>query len=327
MEYNQFLNSITECIQWKVDGEYEVKRNHIMKNNSIELDGIVFFKEGDNISPNIYLNHYYSRYQNGESVDAIANEIIHLYHKGMEAKEVSDYQFEFTFESMKPVIVFRLVNYKQNKQFLTGVPHIRFLDLAITFQCLVKHDGDGIGTVRITNDHLVEWNVTVKELMQLASKNTKRLFPPKIRTMREVMVDILKNDFNKVSGNDEEAVDHLSCNQDEEMEDLIAQLLGDKERVDSQVPMYVLSNESGINGASAMLYNNELKQFAMELDQDFYILPSSIHEVILVPFSKEIQREQLMDMVKDVNMTQVPKEDILSNKVYLYHRETNVIEI
>lgn len=320
MEYNQFVDDVQNCIRVKVEDGYEVKVNRIKKNNSVILDGIVLFREGDTISPNIYLNNYYSRYMEGESVDTIAQDIINTYKESKRRQapeyEQFEFKFEFKFENIKDRIVYRLVNYSKNTKLLEEVPSVRFLDLAITFHCLVKQDEEGIGTIRITNEHLENFGLSVKELMQLAVKNTSRLFPLKISTMEDVIYSLFKKELCGMAVSSEE--------ENEEMfRKLFAQILPE----DGGPKMYILSNEAGINGATAMLYRDGLKEFANRLDCDFYILPSSIHEVILVPYDESLSREELKNMVSEVNGSQVPVDEILSDKVYIYRRKNNRVEI
>ena len=327
MEYNQFLDDVKKCIEWKVDDDYDVKINRIMKNNSVELDGVVFFKNGDNISPNIYLNPYYDRYQNGESVEVIANEIIKIYYSAMHEQGTESYNIQFSFADMNSFIIYRLVNYSKNKKLLEGVPHIRFLDLAITFHCLVKHDEDGIGTVRITQEHMQGWKTSVRELMRLASVNTPKHFPIRIRNMDEVIREILKKDIFEMFDRYD-----VRFGEDKDIEDIeqsandsLSRMLAES-KSEQEMPMYIMTNANGINGASVLLYQDAMKNFAIEKNCDFYVLPSSIHEIILVPYQERLDRDTLTNMVLDVNRTQVPVEEILSNKVYLYKRDTNSFE-
>ena len=59
---------------------------------------------------------------------------------------------------------------------------------------------------------------------------------------------------------------------------------------------------------------------------DFYILPSSIHEAIFIPASENVDAEELKTMVREVNETQVPKEDFLSNEVYFYNAKEDELQ-
>ena len=116
------------------------------------------------------------------------------------------------------------------------------------------------------------------------------------------------------------AKNHLG---DEYREELMDQILP----CHDSAPMYVLSNSVGINGASALMYPNALKSIADELKKDLVILPSSIHEVLLIPYENDVDFEDLSNMVTTINQEQVPVEDRLSNHVYYYSRAADQVII
>ena len=148
------------------------------------------------------------------------------------------------------------------------------------------------------------WNLTVKDLYQLAGVNTPRLFPPSIRTMEDVLQEVLEpmNESYPIYEEEEDITQEIPFH------------------IESPHSMYILSNSSGINGASALLYPQVIEKFSNSIKSNVYILPSSIHEVILVPFQEEIDKSQLTQMVNEVNETQVSKEEVLSSSVYYYDR-------
>ena len=96
---------------------------------------------------------------------------------------------------------------------------------------------------------------------------------------------------------------------------------------EDEVMMYVITNEQGINGATVMLYQEEFQQLAAKLGGKLYILPSSIHELILIPFEEDVDEVKLAQLVQEVNQNQVPLEEVLSNHIYLYDSETRTFEV
>ena len=90
--------------------------------------------------------------------------------------------------------------------------------------------------------------------------------------------------------------------------------------------MYVLTNSTGSLGASALFYPDVKEKAAELLGSDFYILPSSCHEVILVPDSTDIKAQDLCDMVKQANRSVVEDKDILSDNVLHYSRDERRLE-
>jgi hypothetical protein len=114
-------------------------------------------------------------------------------------------------------------------------------------------------------------------------------------------------------------------NSEEIMPEELSQYLLPQSKINSQPRMYILTNQKGINGASCLLYENVIRQFAGQINSDLYILPSSIHEIILIPKKQNMKKETFTQMVEDVNRTQVAVEEVLSDHVYHYSREKDRI--
>lgn len=308
-DYDSFVSGITRKVRERMGEGYTVTIYKVIKNNSLELDSLVMLKEGKNFAPNIYLKPYFESYLKGTSIQEIVDRLYEIYQHCEEP--ISKDNFTYSFEEMKPYIIYRLVSYERNKKLLSKTPHIKYLDLAVTFHCLVRNDEEGIGTIRITNDHINMWKTSINELSSYANKNTCNLFPFTLRSMDEVIKGILQGEFMN--------------NQEEDLpEDLYTHFLENTENVNRN-KMYILSNQKGINGASCLLYEDVLRKFANQINSDLYILPSSIHEIILIPYQKDMKKVTLTEMVKDVNRTQVAPDEILSDQVYYYSREQNAI--
>lgn len=301
LDYTSFVSFIKDEVTDRMGQGYNIRLFKVMKNNALELDSLVVLKEGENIAPNIYLNAYYDSYIEGTPLTEILDRLCMVYSNC--AIPIVQPDFEYTLELMKPYIFFRLVSIERNKKLLTQVPHTKFLDLALTFHCLVRSEAEGIGTIRITNEHIEQWGISCDELKDLAEENTKRLFPPVIRTMEEVIEDLLYSDED-----DDKVLDYGA-----EDEDIY--------------PMYILTNQKGINGATCLIYEDVIKEFAKLIKSDLYILPSSIHEIILIPREGSEDKERLQRMVIDINSSQVPIEEVLSDRVYMYSLEKDAIII
>ena len=89
--------------------------------------------------------------------------------------------------------------------------------------------------------------------------------------------------------------------------------------------LYLLTNQMGYNGAAAILYEGVLKNFAEEVGKDLILLPSSIHEVLLLPDNGDSDYEALSALVREVNEAQVRREEWLSDHVYRYLKEEDRI--
>jgi hypothetical protein len=315
--YTEFLKKIKLSVKRAMGESYTVEINHILKNNSIELDCLIIRKDRDKVSPNIYLNSYYEIYMEGQSLDDIVGKIVKVYEDTKGEGEREAFALRYDLEEMKPSIIYRLVNYKKNKKLLEEVPYVSFLDLAITFHCLVKNTEEGIGTIRVTNEHLNEWGIDLEDLKEYAVLNTPKLFPPVIKTMKEIMEDMLHQDSHMGDISEEP---RINLAQENVTQDFLNDLSTDE-------TMYVITNSKSINGASCLIYPNIIKHLSEILDTDLYILPSSIHEIIAVRADNRASKDYLISMVADVNGSQVPEEDILSYNIYFYSKKKAALTV
>lgn len=306
--YQSFVNMVCSMLKDRLGKGYDLRLHKVTKNNSLELDSLVVLKKGVTYSPNIYLFSYYESYIEGTEVTDIVDRLYYLYMSN--TKPVLDRDFNYTFDEMKKNITYRLISYDRNKKLLSQIPHVKYLDLAITFHCLVKEDEDGIGTIRITNDHLSSWNISLKQLQDAANVNTCTLFPATIKSMEDTIKGIVLDTPIK---------DGENITDDE------FDLLLNQSFYSDNPPMYVLTNKQGINGASCLLYDDLIGEFAVKIQSDLFILPSSIHELILIPTQNNRNRSSLEEMVVEVNLTQVAPEEVLSDKVYYFSRKQNAI--
>lgn len=310
MEYFDFLDYIKSAIEKIIGEEKKVSIRKIIKNNDQELDALTIVDDITNVSPTIYLNKYYSDYTNGRAIGDIVNEIYGLYEENC-----SNFQFDvstfFDYNKIKDRIVFKVINYERNKRLLSDIPHIKKLDLAVVFYCLVDSDYIGNATVLIHNCHMDMWNITLEELLSAARENTPKLLQYELRNMNEIIKEMFLNDIQskQISG-------ELDCELDiEEHANEMIEGLGNSS---NGIQMFVLTNRQKLNGATCMFYKNVIREFSISKNTDIYILPSSIHEVILVPATMDMSKEELSIMVRDVNEEEVDEGEILSNNVYIY---------
>lgn len=298
MNYEEFLNYVKESISKFMGEEYVVTLNKVMKNNGLELTGLVIMKKGQMAAPTIYLDEFYEQYNLGCEMKKIFEEIIKLYEENSDNLNM-DFTFFTDYTRVKDKILYKLLNYEENRQLLEDIPHRRFLDLAVVFYVEVSNDILGYGSVLIHNNHLDVWNITEKELYEVASENTPKHLKYRLCAMEEVVDEMMGN-----------RADDRSLN----------------EGMESCLDMYVLTNCNMVFGASCMMYNGLIKKISDILHCNLYILPSSIHELIIIPKNKFPQnKEELCDMVRCINEREVERTERLSNSVYEYVREKDEI--
>lgn len=142
----------------------------------------------------------------------------------------------------------------------------------------------------IRTEHLEMWQVSKEKLFADAMENMPHLYPADFMNMAAVLREIYHDPAGLLS---------------------------------ISFPMYVLTNTERLNGASSLLYEGQMEKIAAELGKDYYVLPSSIHEVIIMPKNeKGTDENYLSQMVDEINHEQLAREEILSNHAYLYHADT-----
>ena len=290
MNFEEFKAWVKENItskDWKETSQVEI--SVVKKNNGVSKAGLSIREDEHDVSPLLYLDDYYIHYQNGELLENIIRNIRADYDKKVQMAAVKIPNLQ-EFENIRGRVIYRLVNYEKNKEILEDCPHIRLYDLAVTFRWVARIDDVGVSTSLITNKQVKEWGVSVNDLVLAARQNTPRLFPAQIIDMGEMLAG------------------------------MVSFIL-----YPSDIPMYILTNKQELNGASALLYGDVLKDFANKKGADMYILPSSIHEVIMVPADRINDPTKLLSIVHDANTTVVSIGDVLSDSVYYYDRKKDQI--
>jgi hypothetical protein len=217
-------------------------------------------------------------------------------------KQYVDMKYFLEYVLVKNTIVYKLINTERNRELLEDIPYIEFLDLSVVFQCLLSQKESCLETLLIHNVHTRLWGVTVEDLYKAARDNTRRLLPYMVKNMADVMVEIMKTE-------DAKGFNYEDCMAEPESNELI----------------YVLSNEKRIEGAVCMIYPRLLRDFADKIDSSFYIIPSSVHEVLLLPSENFEDGMELKSMIKEINDTQIEVGEILSYSLYWFDKNKREI--
>lgn len=282
-----------------------IRTNDVTKNNGLVLHGITVQPEGSNIAPTIYLDGYFKEYQEGAQVEQLMDDIAMMAAKNANApEEFADIAHTFTnYENVKDRIIMTVVNTEKNRELLAGIPHQNKEDLSLIYKVALGNAPEGMATITIRNEHMEAWGVTAEEIHERAMENTKEILPVTVQSMNEIMREMFGHDG---------------------MPDEMAELMFEEMPMNQQ--MYVISNESRLNGAASMFYEDALSGLAEQMGTDLFILPSSVHEVIAVSADMGTP-ESLAEMVQDVNGGQVSEEEQLSDHVYRYDAHAKSISL
>ncbi len=301
--YKEFKHLLAEEVKKNFNNEADIKMHTVIKNNSLELESMVIVEKSMNVSPNFYLKFYYEDYLNGADIADIAKGMAEKYNK-MQNNEFGSFSMDIS--NCMDKIVCRLVSCERNSKLLEEIPYIPFLDMAIIFYYLVIENENGIGSVRISNSIMENWGMTVKTLYTVAIHNTERLFPKVFCPLKLMLKSILDSEGQDIP----------------EVFECIENRCYDEE----EAP-FVLTNRKGVNGSAAILYPDCLKDIGKMTGTGMYIIPSSIHELLIIPDDGQISPDGLKKMVEEVNISCVAADEVLSDMVYYYSVEKNIIEI
>lgn len=305
MEIENFSKEIKEVLEQKT--ECKVEEMQVRKNNGVMLYAISLKDDGINIAPTIYLEKYFEEYREcGCSIEKVAEKIMEIYYRYRFEHNI-EMDFFNCYESAKNRIVYKLINYEKNKELLEEIPFIKFQDLAIVFYYLADVGEFKNATILIHNKHLEGWGVSTEEIYNVARENTPKLLKYRLQGMMQVLKGLIDDDVFT----------------EDEMEEYVQELI----KIDES-GLYVLNNSSKLFGAGTILYGGVLKEFADKMQSNLFILPSSVHEVVLISDGEQhIGKEKLKKMVMEVNEMAVEPEEFLSDSIYYYDRNTDKIEI
>ncbi|MBQ4530152.1 MAG: hypothetical protein IJA36_06020 [Lachnospiraceae bacterium] len=300
MTYDEFKEKIKEGLQENFpDMDVEI---HPAQKVNRTIDEVILkgvkIPTGMNISPAIPIANAYEAYQHGELLENIIESFTMQLKEYLEPTKQMLQDFSFEKEQIKKSIVFQVIQTKQNQELLADVPNRTYHDLSIIYRFVVEAGQDGISSAIIKKDFAERYDFTEPELFELAKENTRRILPPKVISMREILLEVAPPDIW------EEILNEISPEQ----------------------TMYVITNGSKVNGAVSILYEDVLQELSEKLQSDLYILPSSIHEMIAVS-CKMGSPNELAAMVQEINVQEVALEERLSNNVYHFDRTSGTLSL
>lgn len=303
MNYEEFKKTVKKELKNYLPEELKKMHCEVKSIDKINrtVDAIAFTpidKKEANVSPVIYINDMYDYYNNCNDLDLVLQEFAQLLEEGMSKADC----YSIKLKNFKNNVVFQFINTEQNKELLSKVPHREILDLSIIYRWVVDINENDIQSAIVKNSLIESFNLNEQQLFNLAVDNTKRLFTPSVKNLNEVMRDIL-----------------IKQNAPSEVIDELTNL-----PITIEQTVWVISNDRGVNGAINIMYEDVLHDLSNKLNSNLYIMPSSVHECIVVS-ANGYKPEHLISMVPEVNATKVLPEEILSDRVYYYDRKTKKI--
>lgn len=284
--FEEFIGQVRTHMQKRYPSR-EVLLKQVTKNNGVRKGGLIIQEMDTRISPTIYLDGFYQEYLKGMPLTDVLRSVEETYEDALcEDFRILDF---YNFSAIRGQICFRLMNRERNKELLKTLPHREVMDMALIYTVEMEN---GKASTKIHDSLMRLWGIGEEELYRLARKNTPVLFQGSVVSMETILKETLQED------------EALS-------EDPLP-----------ECGLFVATNRQKIYGAAVLLYEGCCEGFARRVGSSFYILPSSVHELLFLPEEKGMSPEELKAMVKEINETQVAPEEVLSDNVYYYEADT-----
>ena len=301
MRFEEFTDAVVSKIREYLPVSFanaSVDLQTVTKNNDVKLTGLVIRSGDSNICPTIYLESFFQKYSDGLEMGDVLADIADIRLRNevgnrFDTEQITD------FARVRDKIIPRLVGVKWNRELLEKRPHTIMDDLAVTYHVILEQDFDATASVPITNELMAAWDTCTSALHELALQNMPRLLPGTFQSMSAVLGAMFADDLP----------DGMS---EDDAEQILSEMMPQEES------MFVLSNEQKLNGASAVLDKEIMNKVSERIGGDFFVIPSSVHELLIVPAKAGIEASTISDMVKDVNASQVSADERLSDHVYRY---------
>lgn len=287
MNKEAMQKQILEALSKKLGDGYSIHIQEVYKTN-VKLDGLTIRRCGSNISPTIYLDPFYAKLKKGEALDNIINEISRLYFNASSDMVGFDVSPIYDFNYVKERVFVQLINKCYNEELLRDIPYMTFLDdFAVIVRCLVESTEVWTSSFLVRDNHLKMWEIGSDNLLSIAVQNTRKMFGVDLMRMTNVIME-LDPDFDSSDG--------------------------------AKVPLWVLTNKKRFLGASTILFDDILRDFA-NIYGNFYVIFSSIHEVLLLPTSDSSDIDSITSINQTVNAFHVQEDEVLGTKAYFYSKK------
>ena len=289
MDYENFKEQFVEDVKEKLyeqGTEVDITVNTVNKLNE-SYEAMTVKPEGSNIGVNIGIDKFYGATQDGISYDDVVDKAVKAISDGFLNQPQIDVASLTDYDQMKDKLVMEVVSAETNKEMLENVPHQNIEDMAVVYRFVLNSDDEGRASILATNQMIENMGVTPEQLHADALENAPRIKPAEIKGMGEVLAEMMGVEQAEMMG------------------------LYPVRPEDEQI--FVASVPDKVHGAGVLAYQDFMDQAAERAGGDFYILPSSIHEILIVPDNGKMGLSDLENMVKEINATQVAPADKLTD--------------
>ena len=303
MNYEEFKENLAEDLKQQLSageiGPVDVQFHEVNKVNT-SYDAITVKPEGANIGVNIDATQFFEKYQETGDYNEIFEIATGIAEKGLSQSPEVDISAISDYDAMKEKLSMEVISKDTNADILQNVPHEDMEDMAVVYRLVLDSDSVGRSSILVTNKMLDNYGISAEQLHADAMENAPVVRPAQIKGMSEVLYELMGADAAAIG---------------------IPQI----DPKDEQFFVATVPDKTG--GAGVLAYPNFMEDAAEKIGGSYYVLPSSLHEVILVPDDGRMTSTELEAMVKEVNATQIPAEDKLTDHVYHYDADEHVFEM
>ena len=295
MNYKEFVEQVKAELPDKLLENLSgasIKETAVEKLQGQSYEGITVNPKDSNIGITMNLEPYFQQMEAGAPMKQLMQSIADRASAAFaERPEVSVDEL-MNYEAMKPKLIVQLVGTENNQEMLQTVPHQEMENMSIVYRLNLGDSEEGRASILVTNHMMEQYGITPEQLHQDAMEQSAIGQPFVIKNMTDILNEMGSMPFF----------------------------------IEEESPMFVASNESRMQGAGVIAYPNFMEAASEQLNSDFYVLPSSVHEVILLKDDGTMDAEMLKAMVSDVNSSEVDREDQLTNNAYHYDNEAKLFE-
>lgn len=302
MNYETFKQEFAEDIKEKLYergyDDVRISFNNVEKTNQ-NYEAMSVVPEGNNVGVNFNIENAFASYEHTDDYAGVLASATMVIADGLDRAPAIDVSALMDYENMKEKLSVEVISADANADLLANVPHDRMEDLAVVYRFVMESSEDGRASILVTNNLMDRMGVSHEQLRSDALENSPEIRPVVIMGMNEVMKEMMGPEVYEMFGIPD----------------------------DAEETMYVATVPDKNSGAGVIAYQDFMDQAAERVGGDFFVLPSSINEILLVPDNGDMTADALRDMVKDVNAKEVSPEERLSDNVYHYDSKDHVFEL
>ena len=300
MRFDTFKESILNHLRDYLPEEYGDARIKVEEVTKLDKTyrALSVCRKGSNIIPMIDLDGLYERFceESGSLLEKITRGIAEGVVREIRWKESMQDDFYLDYETARKRLFIRVSDAELNRKMLEDLPHRVIEGLALTCHLFFVSEDRHLYTTAVTRSLCGDYGISEEELMEEALRNSPKVFPPRFQPLEE----------------------------------RIRELEGEAEviRISPQPgpKLYELTNREQINGASALFYPGMMEEIAHRLEDSYFILPSSVHEVMILPEGEGADPGILKEIVRGANMQCLGDGDRLSDNVFHYDMKAKRFE-